>query len=113
MLEPSQVDLLPRDAQDVARSLRHQQLIAVIGPAGIQGLPQPRDVDLNELRRARGWAGAPELIDEPIARDDLIGVQEQEGEQRALLRRPQRHRPALVPDLKRTEQPELELALVQ
>ena len=113
VLEPPQVDRLPRNAQHVARGLRHQQLIAVIDPAGIQGLPQTRDVDLNELRRARGRAGTPELIDEPIARDDLIGIQEKEGKQRALLRSPQLHRPALVPDLKRTEQPEIELAFVQ
>jgi len=51
--------------------------------------------------------GTPELVDEPVAGDDLVGVQQQGGEQGALLRAAEPQDPAFFPDLERPEDPKL------
>ena len=59
----------------------------MISRAVAELLAQPRDVDLELLRGRRRRRLAPQLVDQPIGRDDLVGVQQQDREQRALLHR--------------------------
>ena len=97
-----------RNAQFVARSLREQELFA--GFVGKES-PQPREVDVQD-RVDRLWGSIPpELLDESLARDRLIRMDEEEAEERALLRTPERH-PLLAPDdFKRPEDAKLEIQL--
>ena len=90
-----QVELGRLDREQVAgrpgqQSLRGQQLA------------QPRDVDLQALHRGLGRLVAPELVDQTVAREDVVRVHEQQREQRALLGARERQRPLPVMDLERT-----------
>ena len=55
-------------------------------PAGAQRPAQLRDADLQCGRRRAGRLLAPQLVDQPVARDDLAGVQQQDRQQRPLPR---------------------------
>ena len=52
---------------------------------------------------------APEFVDQPVARDDLVRVQQEDHEEGALLRPTDRDDSAVLPDLERPEKPELQL----
>ena len=54
-----------------------------------------------------GRLGAPELVDEPVCRDDLVRTREQECEKRPLPRAAERERTALLDDLERSQDAEL------
>jgi hypothetical protein len=63
------------------------------------------------LQRRRGVLRrvvAPQQIDEPVGRDDLARIEEQDGEDAALLRAAERQAPLAVEDLERTEEPVVE-----
>ena len=77
-LEHREVELLRLDVQDVAGRARGQ-------PLGAELAPQPHDVDLDALRRRGGRRLSPQLGDQPVGGNDLVRVQQQEGEQRTLL----------------------------
>ena len=85
-LEPAQVDALASDPECVARRACDQQLLVPAGRVGIEQLAELGDMHLKRrpprVRRAPG----PQLVDQAVPRDDLVRMQEQEGEQRALLR---------------------------
>jgi hypothetical protein len=68
-----------------------------------------RDAVLDDLRRGRRRISLPELVDQAIARDDLVRVQEQDRQQLTLSRAPQRYRPPSRADLERTEDPIIHL----
>jgi hypothetical protein len=84
-------------------------LVAVVdrtGPAVIKGLAQSRDMRLQGSRRGRRRPLAPQTINQPVSRHDLIAVQQQDRQQRPLLLA-QRDRPVTVPNLDRAEDPKL------
>jgi hypothetical protein len=63
------------------------------------------------LERRRGVLRrivAPEQVDEPVGGDDLAGVEQQDGEDAALLRAAERQAPLAVEDLERAEEPVVE-----
>jgi hypothetical protein len=79
-VEPRQVELPRIEPQPVA------------GPVPLDAVrperpPQPVDVDLERRDGRAGRVLSPQRVDEPVARDDGVRVQEQQGEQRALLGR--------------------------
>src|SRR5262249_33969001 len=78
-----------------------------LDPIAAEEPPQPRDLGVEQALRAFGRSLAPQAVDEPVARDDLVRVQEQKRLQRALLRPAKGHRPAVNPDLDRAEHREL------
>src|SRR5207237_8710834 len=82
----------------VPRRARHE-------PFRPERLPELRHVDLERLRRPLRSLLAPELVDEPLGRDDAIPVQQEEGEEGAGLLRPEAHRLAFDADLERPEEP--------
>ncbi len=72
------VDRIPRDVEDVSRRARDEHVRA-------EHLPQLGDKVLQRTHGSLGRLVAPELIDEPIRRDDLAGAQRKEREQGTLL----------------------------
>ena len=89
------------DAQRVPRRLREQRAVP-------EHPPQPGDVALHVLRRRRRRDLAPELVHEPVDRDDLAAAQEQDSEQRPRLAGRKLERPVVAGDLERAQDPELE-----
>jgi hypothetical protein len=67
VLEPLQVQLTRLDPQDVTRRTREKPVVA-------KCLPQLGDRVLKDLGRRRRGSLAPELVDEPVARDELVRV---------------------------------------
>ena len=61
------------------------------------------------MRRGRGRPIAPDLVDEPIERDDLVRMKQQQREDRPLLLTPEWKRTTTDPGLDRPEERELEL----
>jgi hypothetical protein len=74
---------------------------------GGERLAQPRDMRLHGLGGRGGRMVAPQLVDESIRGQRLVGMQHQQREQGALLAPAQRHRPAPGEDLQRPEDAEL------
>ena len=98
--ESGRVDLLRFHVEHVARGHRPQRLDAVL-PAQLvhEGLQ----------RRGRGlrWLTLPEIVGQPIDRDHLPGVDEEEGQERAPLRPGQGNLATRGADLERTQDAEL------
>ena len=70
-------------------------------------LPELGDVRLQDLRRRGRRAALPEVLDQPVARHRLAGVQQQNREQRTWLRRVQRDDVAVGDDFERPEYAEV------
>src|SRR5215469_5575176 len=64
-------------------------------------------------RSRRRRCAPPKLLDQPIARNDFVCVQDEEREERALLSAPHWDRSATVHDLERPENTELHRAIVR
>ena len=99
-IEAVEIELPRADGQHVAGA-------ASLDARAAELLPQPVHVDLQRLGRSRRRVFSPEKVDRPLARDDLVRVQEQEYEEQALLRRPERNRASRDLRLDRPEQSEL------
>jgi hypothetical protein len=97
--EAVHVDLVWVDAQDVAGRLRGEHPVR-------EHLAQPRDVHLHARDGGLGRALAPEFIDEAVARNDLVRVQEEHGEECALFRAAERHGAAGLSNFEWPEQPQ-------
>src|SRR5215204_5860817 len=94
------VQLSGRDAQHVAAALGPQRA----------GLRPERAADLEDgvlerLGRRRRRGLAPQGVDQPLGRDDLVAVDQQQRDQRALPPAAQPYRRGSVDDLERTEDP--------
>ena len=96
-LEPREVELLRVDREHVSRRPRLEDLMR------LEQLPEPGNVLLERGRSVLGRMAAPELLDQPIARDDATGVEQEQGEQTPLLEPAQ---PNLSPALEHLERPE-------
>jgi hypothetical protein len=70
---------------------------------GRQLLTQGRDAVLQDLGRGRGRLVSPELVDDHVAGQGLVAVQEQEGEDSALSRAAERNSSLVVERLDRAE----------
>jgi hypothetical protein len=66
-----------------------------------------RDVKLERVRGSPGRLRSPELVDEAIARDNLVRAGQQNGEKRPLSRSAERERTPSLDDLERSQDPEL------
>ena len=72
-----------------------------------------RDVGLHHLPRRVGDGVAPQVVDDPLARDRPVRVQEQHGEQRPLLARRDRQRGGAVDDFERAQEAEFHRSRVE
>ena len=75
-LEARQVELLRVDAQQISGGLGDDQLRT-------DRLSQPRDVVLQGGAGGLRWGRPPDLVNQPVGRDDLVCVQQQVCEQGA------------------------------
>jgi quercetin dioxygenase-like cupin family protein len=75
---------------------------------GAEHLAEPVHVHLERRDGGPRGLGAPESVDDPVSRCDRVRVQEQEGQQGALLRRSQRERPFVPDDLDGSQDAELD-----
>ena len=98
--EAGEVELVGTDAEDVSGRARREAV-------GAQVLAQPRDVHLDGLRRRRRRIVAPQRGLDPVERHRLVRVQQEEREDRALLRASQCDRAAALGDLQRPEESEV------
>ena len=98
-LETVGVDLTRRRRKQVAAAARQEHLVA-------QCLAQMRHIPLQRFRCRRRWSLAPQLIDQTIARDRLPAAQQQDRQQRPLLRAAEHNRSLAVDHLQRPQNPE-------
>ena len=97
-----EVELARLHVEQVAIRLGHQP-----GGALSKSLAQPRHLDLEALPWRGGRVLAPELVDQLVGRDGLVGMDQQDREQRTLPAVDDRDRPPGLFDLERAEDPEI------
>jgi hypothetical protein len=100
LLEAVEIELVLLDVEDVADSPR-------VDPLPAQKPPQRVHRDLQRVLRGLGRPVAPEPVDQALAGDDRVAVQEQEREQRTLPAAPELDLGAVPDDLEWPEQPEV------
>jgi hypothetical protein len=100
LLETVQVELIRFQLHHVGVVARDQDVAA-------KRPPQARNPNLHRLPRRRRRRCAPELVDHAVDGNLLAGVQQEERQQGALLCTLDVYRPALAPDLERSEDAEL------
>src|SRR5207244_803672 len=79
------------------------------GGGRLEQLAQLRDVVVDDLRRRQRRVVPPDRVHEALGPDDLVHVQDENREHRALPRASERYGPAALQDLQRPEQTELEI----
>ena len=102
-LEAVEIELVGLDPDDVAGRSGRQHVLR-------KRLAQPRDVDAQRGGGVLGRVLAPELVDQPVSGNDLVGVEEEPGEKRTRLGPTQGNLASPVPHLERSQDPELHLA---
>ena len=102
--ETLRVELARTHAQPVARRR------GLHDPRVAERLAQARHVHLHRLGRARRRVLAPQRERQPLRAHRLVGMQQQNGEQRAWLDAAQGERAALAAHFQRAEDPELHRA---
>ena len=108
VLEDGQVELVTAEHHDVPGPARVDR---VLETRGLEHLPKLRDPHAQGLRAARGRVLAPELVDKPLGRDDPVGVQEENRQQRLLLQPTQAHDVTAMANLQGAKNAELHRSL--
>jgi len=99
-LEAFEVELVGVELEEIAGRAGDQKPAGLAARAsGLKHLAKLGDEDLKGLGRRLWWLGAPQLVDQTIARDDLVGAEEKGCEQRALLGSPQGKRLVVIASL--------------
>ena len=104
-LEAVGVDSFRLERQPVARSLRQHDVAA-------ERLAESGHAVLERPRRRRRRPLAPEIVNEPVGRDDFARPQRECGQQRALLPARQRNHALAVAHLEHAEEPNLHCLVV-
>jgi hypothetical protein len=108
VLEPVRVHLVVLDLQDVAGRPRAQH--GSVGPWSairFECGAQLADLDPERIVPISTELIAPELVDEPVSRDRLVGVDEEQGEQCLLAGRSEREPFPVSPGLELPQDTEL------
>ena len=79
----SRIQLIGSDLQQVAAGRCDQALFASVRSAGGKNVAQPRHVHVQPFGAARRGCTRPQLLHQPITRDDLVWPQQQQREQRS------------------------------
>lgn len=104
LLEPIQIEPARLDAEQVAASVGDE---VCVRPAIVEYAAELQDVVLNDLRGRRRRLLAPELVDDPVGRERLVAMEEEQGEQGALLAAPKRDLPFTLANGERAENAEV------
>jgi hypothetical protein len=104
LLETQRVDALRVDLDDIARRERRDHVRA-------KPLPELRDVPLDRRPSRLGRHPGPEVVEQPVCRDDGVRAEEQQGEHRPLTRRAERNGHAGDTRLEGPQDPELDAAV--
>src|SRR5258706_10630933 len=105
MTEALEVDFARIGAEQVAAGLRDDAVSA-------ESLAQLRDVHLQRLAGGRRRLVPPQRVDQPLARDGAVRLEQEPREQRALLLPAQLERAPVVDHLERAEETEVHLTSV-
>ncbi len=97
-----EIELVGLDPDDVAGRSRRQHVLR-------KRLAQSRDVDAQRSGGVLRRVLAPELVDQPVGGNDLVRVEEENGEKRTRLGPAQGDLAFSVPHLERSQDPELHL----
>jgi hypothetical protein len=103
LLHVREVEFVGIDTKAVAAVRGRNRVETVTG----QCLPQLRDVDVDRLSRGGRRRLTPELVDQALARDELVRMQKQDPQDKPLLQPGQRDRLALVDHFQWSEDPVL------
>ena len=108
-LEAVQVEVVGLDVEPIAGRLRDERVpVRAVAVAARRG----RGAAVRRLlERVRGSARcflAEEVVDQPVTRDDLARVEQEDREERALAKTDERQDPAATAHLERSENRELE-----
>jgi hypothetical protein len=106
LFEAVQIELVGLDVKGVSRRSSDE-------PVRGKRLPQVRDVGLEHVDDTSGRSFPPELVDQPVSRDDRVRPRQQEGEERPLARPTQSDRRSIAEHLKRPEDLDLDQAGVK
>ena len=110
-LESIGVELVPPHTKEIAGGPGNQHVLGVArGAPSSERLSQLGDVHLHDLHGPRRRPPGPELLDQTIDRDDLVSVQQQDGQQHPLFAAAERKPTPVGPDLERPEDPKLHLS---
>lgn len=101
-LEPGAVEIAWVELEHVPRRASADEPVT-------ERFAERRHVDLQELASRLGRPSFPELLDEGVRRHDLVGAQEEERQQRPVLRGADRDLAVVPRHLERTQDPELHL----
>jgi hypothetical protein len=88
-VEAVAIELPGLDAEQIARRPREDHSVAGARPARLEQSPQVRHVRLDHVGCRLGSLLAPDVVDQASTRDDLVRVQQQTQQKRALFRGPQ------------------------
>jgi hypothetical protein len=87
LLEPDRVDLMSGVIERVAVSAKDDDVRArAVGPTGLQGATESRNVGTESLLRGSGRMLAPQLLDEIVDGHDPPRARDKAREDRAFLR---------------------------
>ena len=107
-LEPREVELPVLDPEHIPGTAGREGLsVRAARSLRLEEPAQRRHVPLQGLDCRRRRPLAPELVDQPVARDGLVRLQEEDREERALLPRAERDEAVAVANLDRPEDPEV------
>jgi hypothetical protein len=106
-LEAVAVEQLGRERELVAVLARQQRQGVAVRGRTRECLAQARDLDVHHLGGGRRRRLAEQLVDQPLHREHLVGVEQQQREQRALPDSAERDRAPLVEHFERSEDVEV------
>src|SRR6266545_2121799 len=104
-----ELELVSSNLEDVSRRPRDEQLVLAARASGLERLAQMRDIALEHVAGRLRWRCAPQLVDHPVRRKDLVRVEQEQRKHGPLLCTAEGQERPVRGDLKRAKDAEVEL----